>query len=108
VRHVKEDPPVMCTPWHTKNNNIGFKNCVFVVADAEKVDIGLPHYRSRRTDEVRERRQVVKENKKNVELERACRLRTCERTHYTSTLKGTPECFNHGQVKIRFPLYPTS
>ncbi|XP_063338246.1 39S ribosomal protein L38, mitochondrial [Pelmatolapia mariae] len=43
---------------------------------AERVDIGLPYYQSRRTKEVRKRRQVMKENKKNVELERASRLRT--------------------------------
>ncbi|XP_031699539.1 large ribosomal subunit protein mL38 [Anarrhichthys ocellatus] len=43
---------------------------------AEKVDIGLPYYRPGRTKEARERKQVMKENKKNVELERACRLRT--------------------------------
>ncbi|XP_069563592.1 large ribosomal subunit protein mL38 [Brachyistius frenatus] len=43
---------------------------------AERVDVGLPYYRPRRTKEVRERRQVMKDNKKNVELERACRLRT--------------------------------
>ncbi|XP_074477109.1 large ribosomal subunit protein mL38 [Sebastes fasciatus] len=43
---------------------------------AEKVDIGLPYCRPNRTKEVRERKQVMKDNKKNVELERAARLRT--------------------------------
>ncbi|XP_053197342.1 39S ribosomal protein L38, mitochondrial [Scomber japonicus] len=43
---------------------------------AEQIDIGLPYCRPRRTKEVRERRQVMKENKKNVELERSSRLRT--------------------------------
>ncbi|KAM3591544.1 uncharacterized protein V6R79_003439 [Siganus canaliculatus] len=43
---------------------------------ADRVDIGLPYYRPHRTQEVRERRQVMKDNKKNVELERASRLRT--------------------------------
>ncbi|KAM4624633.1 large ribosomal subunit protein mL38 isoform 2-T2 [Polymixia lowei] len=43
---------------------------------AQEVNIGLPHCRPPRTKEARERRQVVKENKKNVELERATRLRT--------------------------------
>ncbi|XP_070783105.1 large ribosomal subunit protein mL38 isoform X2 [Enoplosus armatus] len=43
---------------------------------AERVDIGLPYYRPGRTNEVRERRRVMKDNKKNVELERASRLRT--------------------------------
>ncbi|XP_022598508.1 39S ribosomal protein L38, mitochondrial [Seriola dumerili] len=42
----------------------------------EQVDIGLPRYRPRRTTEVRERRQVIKANKKNAELERSTRLRT--------------------------------
>lgn len=52
-----------------------------LVAGAERVDIGLPYYRPHRTKEVRERREVMKDNKKNVELERALRLRTCERPH---------------------------
>lgn len=43
---------------------------------AERVDIGLPRYRPSRTKQARERKKVVKENKKNVELERAARLRT--------------------------------
>ncbi|XP_038591378.1 39S ribosomal protein L38, mitochondrial [Micropterus salmoides] len=43
---------------------------------AERVDIGLPYYRPGRIKEVRERRQVMKDNKRNAELERASRLRT--------------------------------
>ncbi|XP_077406331.1 large ribosomal subunit protein mL38 [Vanacampus margaritifer] len=43
---------------------------------AELVNIGLPSNRPSRTNQVRERRQMMKDNKKNVELERACRLRT--------------------------------
>lgn len=43
---------------------------------AERVDIGLPYCRPCRTKEVKERRQVMKENKKNAELERTSRLRT--------------------------------
>ncbi|KAM9426342.1 large ribosomal subunit protein mL38 [Pholidichthys leucotaenia] len=43
---------------------------------AERVDIGLPPPRSCRSKEIRERKQAMKENKKNVELERATRLRT--------------------------------
>ncbi|KAM3859782.1 large ribosomal subunit protein mL38 [Diretmus argenteus] len=43
---------------------------------AERVNIGLPHCRSSRIKEARERKQVMKENKKDVELERASRLRT--------------------------------
>ncbi|XP_072230278.1 large ribosomal subunit protein mL38 [Leuresthes tenuis] len=43
---------------------------------AERVDIGLPYYRPRSPKEVKERRQVMKDNKKNVELERSSRLRT--------------------------------
>ncbi|XP_033466785.1 large ribosomal subunit protein mL38 [Epinephelus lanceolatus] len=41
---------------------------------AERVDIGLPYYRPSR--EYREKKQLLKDNKKNVELERALRLRT--------------------------------
>ncbi|KAM4715491.1 large ribosomal subunit protein mL38 [Anableps anableps] len=43
---------------------------------AERVDIGLPYRHPSRTEEVKERRHVMKENKRNVELERASRLRT--------------------------------
>ncbi|XP_061764807.1 39S ribosomal protein L38, mitochondrial [Nerophis ophidion] len=43
---------------------------------AERVDIGLPRYASSRSKVVKERKQIIKENKKNVDLERACRLRT--------------------------------
>ncbi|XP_076024039.1 large ribosomal subunit protein mL38 [Genypterus blacodes] len=42
----------------------------------ERVDIGLPYCRPRRTTEARERKRVMKENKDNMELERAARLRT--------------------------------
>lgn len=52
------------------------------VPGAERVDIGLPYCRPQRINEVRQRRQVIKENKKNVELERATRLRTCKLTHF--------------------------
>lgn len=60
------------------------------VAGAERVDIGLPYYRPGRIKEVRERRQVMKDNKRNAELERASRLRTCKRTcrpHLSVSLK---------------------
>ncbi|XP_042364018.1 39S ribosomal protein L38, mitochondrial [Plectropomus leopardus] len=40
----------------------------------ERVDIGLPYYAPSR--EERKRRQVMRDNKKNAELERALRLRT--------------------------------
>ncbi|XP_047464589.1 39S ribosomal protein L38, mitochondrial [Mugil cephalus] len=42
----------------------------------ERVDIGLPYCRPDRLKELRERKQVMKDNKKNVELERITRLRT--------------------------------
>ena len=57
-----------------------------VVAGAERVDIGLPYYRPNRTKEWRERRQVVKDNRNSMELERACRLRTCKLTHTLTVL----------------------
>ncbi|XP_019721177.1 large ribosomal subunit protein mL38 [Hippocampus comes] len=43
---------------------------------AARVNIGLPRFRPSRTNELRARRQTMKENKLNVELERDCRLRT--------------------------------
>uniref|UniRef100_M4AE20 Large ribosomal subunit protein mL38 n=1 Tax=Xiphophorus maculatus TaxID=8083 RepID=M4AE20_XIPMA len=43
---------------------------------AERVDIGLPYWPPSRTKVVKERRQAMSENKRNVELERASRLRT--------------------------------
>ena len=62
--------------------------CTYIVfaVGAERVDIGLPYYRPHRTKEVRERRQVIKDNKKNVELERATRLRTCKLGERDSSL----------------------
>lgn len=51
------------------------------VAGAERVDIGLPYSGSSRTKQLMERRQVMKDKKKNVELERASRLRTRKPTH---------------------------
>uniref|UniRef100_A0A8C6SI57 Mitochondrial ribosomal protein L38 n=1 Tax=Neogobius melanostomus TaxID=47308 RepID=A0A8C6SI57_9GOBI len=42
----------------------------------ELVDIGLPYDQPNRTRQVRERKQHMKENKRNTELERAARLRT--------------------------------
>ncbi|KAF5909073.1 39S ribosomal protein L38, mitochondrial, partial [Clarias magur] len=44
--------------------------------DFKPVDIGLPHCRPSRLKEVRERRKVLKENRKNPELERDSRLHT--------------------------------
>ncbi|XP_053702900.1 39S ribosomal protein L38, mitochondrial [Synchiropus splendidus] len=43
---------------------------------AERVDVGLPCHQPSRTKEVRERGKVMKANKQDVDLERACRLRT--------------------------------
>lgn len=51
-----------------------------IVVDVERVDIGLPFYRPCRTIQVKERKQVIKDNKKNVELERALRRQTCKFT----------------------------
>ncbi|XP_030062169.1 large ribosomal subunit protein mL38 [Microcaecilia unicolor] len=41
-----------------------------------KIDIGLPYYRPPRSKEMEERKQIMKQNHQNVELERAARLRT--------------------------------
>lgn len=49
------------------------------------MDIGLPYYRPNRTSEVKQRKQVIKANKKDVELERALRLRTCKVSHTRHT-----------------------
>ncbi|XP_056912986.1 39S ribosomal protein L38, mitochondrial isoform X1 [Takifugu flavidus] len=46
------------------------------VNDVERVDIGMPFYRPCRTIQVRERQKIIKNNKKNVELERALRRQT--------------------------------
>lgn len=40
------------------------------------VDIGLPYYQTSMTKNTRERKAIMKQNKTNVELERAARLRT--------------------------------
>uniref|UniRef100_UPI003AAD74A1 large ribosomal subunit protein mL38 isoform X2 n=1 Tax=Centroberyx gerrardi TaxID=166262 RepID=UPI003AAD74A1 len=57
--------------WNTYRKHVEKRD-----PEHERVDIGLPHCRPYRIKEARERKQVVKENKKNVELERASRLRT--------------------------------
>lgn len=51
--------------------------------DVERVDIGLPYCRPRRTSQVKERKQVIKDNKVNVELERTLRRQTCKLTTHT-------------------------
>nr|XP_046232588.1 39S ribosomal protein L38, mitochondrial [Scatophagus argus] len=43
---------------------------------AKRLDIGLPYCQPRRTEDVKKRKLVLKDNKQNVELERAFRLRT--------------------------------
>ncbi|XP_078426932.1 large ribosomal subunit protein mL38 [Cetorhinus maximus] len=43
---------------------------------SEKIDIGLPHFRESRKKQLKERRHVAKENRKNSDLERAARHRT--------------------------------
>ncbi|XP_057682280.1 39S ribosomal protein L38, mitochondrial isoform X2 [Corythoichthys intestinalis] len=59
--------------WHTYR---GYMEKEDPELGVTRVDIGLRRYRLPRTHEVRERSQVMKTNKKNVELERSCRLRT--------------------------------
>ncbi|KAK0134300.1 39S ribosomal protein L38, mitochondrial [Merluccius polli] len=65
-----------------KNTSVWWKTYRKYVEDrdpehgAERVNIGLPRYRASRTAEVRERRRIVKDNKNNVDLEQATRLRT--------------------------------
>ena len=75
----------------------------FWVADAEQVDIGLPYHRPHRTKEVRERRQVMKDNKNNAELERALRRRTCKLTHILTNIAFSQKV----TVLLRFSIsYP--
>lgn len=76
-------------------------------AGVEKVDIGLPRYRPRRTKEVRERMQMIKDNKKNVELERATRLRTRKlaRTHCKRNLVFNGQAWKLVHFSL-FSLYP--
>lgn len=57
-----------------------------LAAGAEHVDIGLPHQRPRRTVEVRERRQLMKEKKKDAQLEQSLRLRTCMKVSNESSV----------------------
>lgn len=59
--------------WHTYRKHVEKEDPQH---DAELVDIGFPYVKPNRTKEVKERKQQMKENKKNVELERAARLRT--------------------------------
>lgn len=71
----------LCASLVMGEMNFFFLNVPRLVAGVERVDIGLPYYRPNRTREVRQRRQVIKANKKSVELERALRLRTCKVSH---------------------------
>ncbi|MBN3325038.1 RM38 protein, partial [Atractosteus spatula] len=50
--------------------------CCFPPEGAEKIDIGLPHLRPSRSQEVKERRKLCRENRRSSELERATRLQT--------------------------------
>ncbi|XP_033840565.1 39S ribosomal protein L38, mitochondrial [Periophthalmus magnuspinnatus] len=59
--------------WHTYRKYVEKANPDH---GAEQVDIGFPLEQPNRTKQVKERKQVMKENKKNMELERAARLRT--------------------------------
>nr|XP_033816179.1 39S ribosomal protein L38, mitochondrial isoform X2 [Geotrypetes seraphini] len=44
--------------------------------EEEKIDIGLPYYRPSRSKVMKERKQIMKQNHQNAELERTARLRT--------------------------------
>ncbi|XP_071397611.1 large ribosomal subunit protein mL38 isoform X2 [Centroberyx affinis] len=57
--------------WNTYRKHVEKRD-----PEHERVNIGLPQSRPHGMKDARERKQVVKENKKNVELERASRLRT--------------------------------
>ncbi|XP_029934564.1 large ribosomal subunit protein mL38 [Myripristis murdjan] len=80
---------------------------------AEPVNIGLPQSRPCRIKEARERKQALKENKKNVDLERATRLRTFkipldrvqeawEKTSGPSQIKRVAE--HYGVFRDLFPM----
>ncbi len=51
---------------------------LFLWAAVEPVNIGLPYQRPSRKTEVKERKKVMLESKKNPEMERDNRLRTCK------------------------------
>ncbi|XP_066472506.1 large ribosomal subunit protein mL38 [Tiliqua scincoides] len=54
-----------------------YKKCSSPKQDAEaKIDIGLPYSLPPRTNKLKERKAVMKQNSNNVELERASRLRS--------------------------------
>lgn len=55
----------------------------------DRVDIGLSYCRPCRTSEVKERKQVIRDNKMNVELERALRRQTCKLTTHTLSKTNT-------------------
>ncbi|XP_072312490.1 large ribosomal subunit protein mL38 [Eucyclogobius newberryi] len=65
-----QDKPVW---WHTYRKYVEQANPEH---GAEQVDIGFPYEQPSRTKQMKERKLLVKANKKNVELERAARLRT--------------------------------
>lgn len=82
-----------------------FKMCISChFAGAEQVDIGLPYFRACRTKEVKQRKQVLKDNKSNVELERALRLRTCKLSHDQHSNRCCEGC---GEV-VHFPIFPSA
>lgn len=65
-----------------KNLYVTLSFCFYCVWSAVKpINIGLPYQRPSRKTEVRERKRLMMENKRNPELERADRLRDCEWLH---------------------------
>ncbi|XP_028989018.1 39S ribosomal protein L38, mitochondrial [Betta splendens] len=73
----------------------------------EWVNIGLPYYQPKRSRVVKERREVVKNNKKNAELERACRLRTfkipLDRVHEAWMKSGGP--FQVKRLAVHYGIF---
>lgn len=84
--------PYRTSLWGEMDSLLFFLNVPCLVAGVERVDIGLPYHRPNRTSEVKQRKQVMKANKKNVELERALRLRTCKASHTRRKKKMETHC----------------
>lgn len=50
---------------------------ILTLDEEAKIDIGLPYYRPPRAKQLKERKEILKQNRQSVEMERASRLRTC-------------------------------
>lgn len=49
---------------------------ILTLDEEAKIDIGLPYDRPSRAKQLKERKEILKQNRQNVEMEKASRLRT--------------------------------